>query len=142
MFNLLVSGMAMLLAAVISLMGMFYLGEAFTDTRDKQVYAQSINSAQQIEAALKMYQADNGYYPSGTSEQILSELVKDNYLSFVPAGDWVVGKGMLIRALDGPDMCAGVNRVAGYDVTLVSDRTGCPVCTEDEFKQWPACKNL
>lgn len=142
MFNLLVAGIALLLGGVMALVGMFYLGDAFTDTRDKQIYAQSINTAQQIEGALKMYQADNGYYPSGTSDAILKELVTGNYLSFVPGGDWVVGKGMLIRALEGPDQCAGVNKVAGYDVTLVGDKTGCPVCTDDQFKQWPACKNL
>lgn len=68
------------------------------------------------------------------------------YLSTKPQGNWVVkvgdnGELYLPRNADyTEDQCGGINKVAGKDSDPAFATTPCPVCDDDTFKDWPACK--
>ena len=143
MFQMIVAVISIALVAAIALAVLWFGGSSFMNGGDKAKYAQYMNHGSQIEGALKMYQSDTGFYPTGTPDKIVDALVKGDtqngtYLTAEPQGSWYVEKGTIYRDLSNMDECSRINSVARKDITLVDG--GCPVCDNDNYKDWPGCR--
>lgn len=140
MFQLVTGVIAIILAVVCAIMALWYGGSVFTDNSGKAMYAKYLNNGQQIQAAVQLYASQNGYFPAGTSQQILNALVDGSYLSQIPEGHWVIQEDKLVRELQTNDQCKAINVAAGYDASsLPAGMNGCPPCADDTYKAWPAC---
>jgi hypothetical protein len=142
MFQLVTGVIAIVLAALIAIMALFYGGSVFTDNSGKAMYSKYLNGGQQIQAAVQLFQSQNGYFPTGTSQQILNSLIDGDYLSQIPDGRWIIQEDKLVRELQTNDQCKAINVAANYDVTtLPAGMNGCPPCADSAYKNWPACSS-
>lgn len=140
MFQLITGVIAIVLAMVCAIMALWYGGSVFTDNSGKAMYAKYLNNGQQIQAAVQLYASQNGFYPSGTSQQILNALVDGDYLTQIPEGHWIIQEDKLVRELQNNNQCKAINTAAGFDVSsLPAGMDGCPPCSDDTYKTWPAC---
>lgn len=154
MFQLIIASIAIVLAAAMAIGGVYYLGGAFVESSDKAKYAEYVNNAAQIDAAMQLYFNENARYPDGENEELLNNLRIAGYLKATPAGGWLVTPTTLFRPIDSVEECASINSTAGYDVEttdLPAEYEGCPPCngfTEVEqeivetFKDWPGCRQI
>lgn len=150
MFQVIIAVISIALVAIIAIAMIWFGGSVFTTGSDRALYAQLMNHGSQIEGALKLYNADKGYYPAGTSQEVLGTLTADDagrtYLKDVPKGDWYVEGGTIYRALDDMGQCKRVNAVAKKDMSLADSYDGCPPCNGvdggawESFRDWPGCR--
>lgn len=150
MFQVIIAVISIALVAIIAIALIWFGGSAFMSGSDRALYAQLMNHGSQIEGALKLYNADKGTYPTGTSTEILNTLTHASsgitYLKDVPVGDWYVDGGTIYRALIDMDQCKRVNVVAKKDISQASDYDGCPPCNGvaggpwEGFRDWPGCR--
>jgi hypothetical protein len=153
MFQLIVVILGIALVAALALASIFWGSEAFTEGSARAYYAQSINSAAQIEGAMQLYYQDHAKDPASKDMALLQELYSMKYLKDLPIGDWKVQPGSLYKPIEvqSVDNCRIMNRVAGYDISLVpSQYNGCPPCNgatgssqladAETFKAWPGCQ--
>lgn len=139
MFGLITAVIGVALAVLTAIMAIFYGGNVFTDNAGKTLYSKSVNGAQQIQAAIQLYQGREGFLPTGDSTTVLGMLVSDNYLSAVPEGNWIVQESQIVRELATVKQCKAINEVAGFDVSSVPN--GCPSCADAAYSTWPGCTN-
>jgi hypothetical protein len=153
MFQLIVVVLGIALVALLALASIFWGGEAFTEGSARAAYAQNVNSAAQIEAAMQLYHQDHARFSTKQDMALLEELYSMKYLKEIPIGDWKVQPGSLYKPIEiqSVDNCKIMNRVAGYDISLVpSQYQGCPPCNgaqgsqqladAETFKAWPGCQ--
>ena len=147
MFNLIAVVFSIVLVLVLGVAGLYYGGEAYSTKTQETDYAEIVNGASQIKAAMELFKVRNGVYPGGiedevlgvtATEELLTRLVDQDYLSGVPRGDWTIENLIIQRGLEDVAQCRNVNRVAGLNVDLAPD--GCPPCSDAEFSVWPACQ--
>jgi hypothetical protein len=121
-------------------MSIWYGGSVFTDNTGKALYAKLMNNGQQIQAAVQLYSSREGFFPTGTSQQILNSLVDGDYLTMIPEGHWILQQDKLIKQLDTTDQCIAINSAAGFDPTsLPASFNGCPPCSDAGYDGWPSC---
>jgi hypothetical protein len=135
MFQLIIAIISVLVVAILAICGYFFLGDSFTNNSDKALYAKSMNGESQIEAALNLHLASHGVYPTGTSQQILDNLVAEQYLASIPEGSWAIGDNQITKSIESENQCKAINRVAGKDVSTVP----CPACDDAAYDDYPAC---
>jgi len=149
MFNLIVVAFSIVLVITLGVAGFYYGGDAYSTKTQETDYAEIVNGASQIKAAMEMYRVRNGEYPGGiedavlgvsATEELLSRLVAEDYLSGVPRGNWTISAMSIQRELKDFQQCLNVNRLAGLNTDLAPN--GCPPCTDPVFFTWPACENL
>ncbi len=153
MLQLIIAVIAIALFALLVLIGVYYGGIAYSDSGARATYAQNLNSATQIQAAMQLYYQDHLQNPTTVDGALLQQLHDESYLKDVPAGDWRVQPGVLYKPIEvqSVDTCKVMNRAAGYDVSLVPSRYGgCPPCNgaagsqqladAKEFSAWPGCQ--
>lgn len=150
MFQMIVAVIAIALVVIMAVAMIWFGGSVFSTGSDRALYAQLMNHGSQIEGALKLYNADRGFYPTGNSTEVLSTLTSNasgaTYLKDVPAGDWYVTDGVIYRALSNMDQCKRVNEVAKKDISLASSYDGCPPCSAaggadwQNYRDWPGCR--
>ena len=153
MFQLIVVILGIALVAALALASIFWGAEAFTEGAARAYYAQSLNSAAQIEGAMQLYYQDYSRNPATQDMELLDELYSLKYLKDIPIGDWKVQPGSLYKPIEiqSVDNCRIMNRVAGYDISLVPTQyNGCPPCNgaagtqqltdAETFKAWPGCQ--
>jgi hypothetical protein len=147
MFNLIAAVFAIVLVLALGAAGLYYGGDAYVTKTQETDYAEIVNGATQIKAAMEMFKVRNGVYPGGienevlgvsATEELLARLVEQDYLSGVPRGNWTIENLIIQRGLDDAAQCRNVNRVAGLNVELAPD--GCPPCGDAQFSVWPACQ--
>jgi len=147
MFNLIAVVFSIVLVLVLGVAGLYYGGEAYSTKTQETDYAEIVNGASQIKAAMELFKVRNGVYPGGiedevlgvtATEELLTRLVDQDYLSGVPRGDWTIENLIIQRGLEDVNQCRNVNRVAGLNVDLAPD--GCPPCSDAQFSVWPACQ--
>jgi hypothetical protein len=147
MFNLVAAVFSIILVLVIGGAALYYGGEAYSTQTQETDYAEIVNGATQIKGAMELYKTRNGVYPGGVedipsgisaTEELLTRLVAEDYLSGVPSGTWTIENTIIHRALEDAQQCESVNRIAGLNVDLVPD--GCPPCSDSQFAVWPACQ--
>lgn len=149
MFQLIVAIVSIALVVILAALAMWVGGDAFTQSGEKATFATYLNQGSQIEAGLKMYQADHGTMPSGfgTSDEVIDELQDKQYLRSRPPGQWEIVGDTIYRALEKPEECKRLNLFMGKDVdsALAAAHNGCPPCAPTdpaeiaEFKTWPGC---
>lgn len=150
MFQVIIAVISIALVVIMAIAMIWFGGNVFVSGSDRALYAQLMNHGSQIEGALKLYNADRGVYPAGTSTQILAALTASEagrtYLKDVPRGDWYVDGGTIYRSLEDMGQCRRVNEVAKKDISLASAYDGCPPCNGVEggpwegFRDWPGCR--
>jgi len=86
MFSLIISIIAIALAAVLLLTSAFYGGDALTEGTAKAQAASLANEAQQITAGFDLHKVEN----NGAEPADVAELVTDEYLKQAPATGWVL----------------------------------------------------
>ena len=142
MFQLIVGVIAIALAGIMAIMAIWYGGSVFTDNAGKGMYAKLLNEGEQIQAAVQLYSSHEGFFPTGTSQQILNSLVDGSYLTMVPPGNWIIQQDKLVRQLDTSDQCLAINQAAGLDIAaLPAAYNGCPPCADSAYDGWPSCSS-
>jgi hypothetical protein len=141
MFNLVVAVISIALIAVMAVAGLWYGGSTFTAQTQKTEYATMANAASQIKGAMEIYRAKNGMYPTGVADEgagitvtddMLSSLAAESYLSGVPEGEWIIGSGYIQRTIEDEAACARANMFAGFTEE-------CPACDDPTRVDYPAC---
>lgn len=76
-----------------------------------------------------------------------TQLLKDKNLQ---SSAWIIEKGEVRKRIDMSSLetseqlrrCKTFNAYAGKDVseTKIADKTGCPPCSDEKFKDYPACQ--
>lgn len=152
MFQLIVAVVGIALVVLLSVIAIWVGGQAFTTSGETALFTTYLNQGSQIEAGLKMYQADKGVAPSGeNSTAVLEHLVDTEYLRSIPEGEWEIDANgsTIYRQLDTPEQCKRLNEFMGKDVALIDDPEdvwdGCPVCnppdgTTPDTSDWPGCR--
>jgi hypothetical protein len=147
MFNLIAAVFTIVLVLVLGVAGLYYGGDAYVTKTQETDYAEIVNGATQIKAAMELFKVRNSVYPGGienevlgvsATEELLARLVEQDYLSGVPRGNWTIDNLIIQRGLDDASQCRNVNRVAGLNVDLAPE--GCPPCSDAQFSVWPACQ--
>lgn len=142
MFQLITGVIAIALAALLAVASIWYGGTVFSDNSGKAMYAKLMNNGSQIQAAVQLYASHEGFFPTGTSQQILNSLVDGNYLTMIPDGHWILQQDKLVRQLDTNDQCQAINVAAGLDLaTLPAAYNGCPPCADAAYDGWPSCSS-
>lgn len=110
MFSLIISIIAIALAAVLLLTSAFYGGDALTQGTSKAEAAALANEAQQISAGYQLFKVET----RGDVPADVAELVDAGYLRQAPATDWIIDGGVIQTQDSGPlqvsaDVCEKVN---------------------------------
>lgn len=136
MFQLIVAVVAILLLVVIVIAAIWYGGDVFSESKQRALYAEYVNSAAQIDSAINLYYQENASYPDGEDDVFLQNLVSAGYLSNVPGGQWKVSRELLYKSIADLNVCEVINRISGQDT---SGETKCPPCGDPAYKSWPGC---
>lgn len=147
MFNMIAVVFSIVLVLVLGVAGLYYGGDAYSTKTQETDYAEIVNGASQIKAAMELFKVRNGVYPGGVenqalgvsaTEELLDRLVDQDYLSGIPRGGWTIENLTVWRGLEDASQCQSVNRIAGMNVDLAPE--GCPPCSDAQFSVWPACQ--
>lgn len=123
MFSLIISIIAIALAAVLLLTSAFYGGDALTEGTAKAQAAALANEAQQISAGYDLYRVEhNGTAPAAVGDgvsdgtigaAVANSLVADDYLKAAPQSDWEIVGGVFttpdVADFVSDDVCGYVN---------------------------------
>ena len=117
MFSLIISIIAIALAAVLLLTSAFYGGDSLTQGTSKAKAAALANEVQQISAGYDLHKVENG----GVAPATVEELVTDEYLKQAPATGWALGTA----SFDGTDFPSYVtpDNISDEVCAKVADRT-------------------
>jgi hypothetical protein len=135
MFQLIVAVVAILLLVVMGVAAMWYGGNVFTESKQRALYSEYVNSASQIDGAINLFYQEKAGYPAGEDEVFLQNLVSSGYLNGVPNGQWKVSRELLYKSIADVKVCEIINRMSGQDTST----TQCPPCGDAAFKGWPGC---
>jgi len=136
MFQLIVAVIAILLLVVMIIAGLWYGGTVFSESKQRSLYAEYVNSAAQIDGAINLYYQEHATYPDGEDQVFLQNLVASGYLSNVPNGEWKVSRELLYKSIADLKLCEVINKISGQDV---SGDVKCPPCGDPAYKSWPGC---
>lgn len=135
MFQLIVAIVAILLLVAMVVATIWFGGEVFSESKQRALYAEYVNSAAQIDGAINLYYQEKADYPPGEDATFLKSLVDTGYLSNVPPGEWKVSRELLYKSIADLKVCEIINRMAGQDTSA----TDCPPCSDPAYKSWPGC---
>lgn len=144
MYSLVAVVVAIVVTVLTAAAVVFYGGDAFLTGGAKAAYVQNRSAAVQIEAALRLYQAETGAYPQDeVGQTAIDKLVASSYLSSPPPAasgqsvGWSVRQNYILRPVGdgttGIAQCKFINKGAGVgEVAPVCggpDDNGEPCCT-------------
>jgi hypothetical protein len=113
-FSLIIVIVSIALVAALALATIYYGGTAFNIGGDRAAATRAISEGNQISGALKLYLADNGRFPVGTSEAIGARLVAEGYLRSMPTGTpWEFRNDYTVRTGLTLEQCERVNSDLG-----------------------------
>lgn len=116
MSSLITTMIAIALAAILAIAGLFYGGDRLLGSRDDASAAEILNGASQITAAVDLYRTRN----SGNLPVDVKELVTEGYLAGLPDGDWAFVDGGVERSDLTDTQCAAVNKRVTSDPAIPS----------------------
>jgi type II secretory pathway pseudopilin PulG len=133
MFSLIITIVSIALVAVLALATIYYGGSSLAKSTKTADNAKLLQQGQQLLAALMLYNADNGAYPSGTSSEIESLLISKNYLTSAPSTAWTFNNGSVSvsSATLSLDSCTALNQSLGI--------SGIPSCTDTTYQNKAVC---
>lgn len=107
MFSLIISIIAIALAAVLLLTSAFYGGDALSEGTAKAQAASLANEAQQVTAGYDLHKVEN----NGAAPADVAELVTDEYLKQAPATGWTFDAAGLLStpATVSDDVCGYID---------------------------------
>jgi hypothetical protein len=135
MFQLIVAVIAIALMVVMVLASIWFGGNVFSESKQRALYSEYVNSAAQIDGAINLYYQETASYPAGEDEVFLNNLVSTGYLNGVPNGQWKVSRELLYKSIADANVCEIINRMSGQDTSSVQ----CPPCGDAAYKSWPGC---
>ena len=95
MANLIVTVVAIVLVAVVTLMAVWYGGHAYSTYQSKARVAQYVNEAEQISGAVSYYRVNH----DNTFPANMQVLLDENYLSQKPQGEWMIDDSQTATAV-------------------------------------------
>lgn len=139
MTNLIVAVIAIFVMILLAIAVIWYGGSVFSESSQRAIYAQNVNAASQIDAAMSLYRSVNNGLPNLTNEALLNFLKEKEYLKDVPDGAWTINSTQLYKALDNIEQCVAINKYAGKNISDANSSGGCPSCSDENYKKWPGC---
>jgi hypothetical protein len=140
-FNLVIAALSIVLVLSLAASGLYYGSAVWVEYFDKVDYAKYKSEAGQIVGAMEFYKTRVGMYPPGNLNSILTTLIADGYLKNAPESTWNMNSSMYIRTvIDGVESCAAINGLSGMDISQPNPTDGCPVCSDANYDNWPACR--
>lgn len=140
MFMIIASVISIVLVVMLAIAAVFYGGDLWTNNHYRSLYTEAENGALQIETAMHLHRGQRGIFPQGSSEEILQTLRNEEFLSSIPAGEWVIHGNIIQKPLESVDVCLRMNELAGHDVSSAEAYDGCPPCDESAYSHWTACQ--
>lgn len=131
MFSLIITIISVALVAALALATLYYGGEFVTDGQARAALTKIMQEGNQVVGALELYKADNGGFPSGTSDEIKTQLVSQNYLTQIPSGDWEFRNDFAVRTDLDESACLSINKKVGVDLV--------PECTDAAYAGRTLC---
>lgn len=131
MFSLIVTIIAVFLVAALALATLYYAGQFVTDGQARAAMTKILQEGNQVVGALELYKADNGGFPTGTSDEIKAALVAENYLKQIPSGQWEFRNDYAVRTDLDESACLTINQKVGVDLV--------PACTDAAYAGRTLC---
>jgi hypothetical protein len=136
MYHLIVGAVAVAIGAAVTLGGMWYGGPIYTTAKTRADLIAIEGQAQQIAAAMMLYEQDHLRLSLGEDAVALDALQSAGYLKDVPPGSWSIkSPSSMWRPISQQDAasCAAMNKVAGHDAV-------CPPCDSESDTAYPVCQ--
>lgn len=131
MFALIVTIISVFLVAALAIATLYYGGDFVSDGQARAAMTKILQEGNQVVGALELYKADNGGFPAGTSDEIKTQLVAQNYLKQIPSGNWEFRNDFAVRTDLDESACLTINKKVG--VNLV------PSCTDTAYAGRTLC---
>lgn len=135
MFSLIITIISIALVAALATATLYFGGDAFGDARNRSTVTQALQEGNQVAGALELYKADNGSYPTGTSDDIKQALLAKEYLKQVPNGNWEFRNDFAVRTDMDAESCKAINKKLGLDLADV------PSCDDPAYADRSLCCN-
>lgn len=129
MFGLVVTIIAVALAAALAVATIYMGGDAFNNGKTKAETATYVNQAQQVSGAVDFFVAREGRLPSSVDE------LQPDYLMSMPKpptdkGEWDIDGVGLSLQVDNTDTCKDVNEESGVPDSLINAGSDYPTCQD------------
>lgn len=131
MFSLIITIIAVALVAALALATLYYGGEFVTDGQARANMTKIVQEGNQVVGALELYKADFGSFPTGTSEEIATALVSNEYLRQIPSGEWEFRNDYAVRTDLTADACLAINQKVGVNTV--------PECSDTAYEGRTVC---
>lgn len=152
MIMILIAIVALVIFGIMAVYGVYLLSDMFSAQHDKAIYTASLYGGQQIEGAIRAYNAEIGSLPTtATPTQTVQMLIDTGYLrnlrpgvsyaqGAIPATVWAVQGNRAYTPLTDINQCSRLNKFAGMAVSgSGAPSDGCPPCNDAAYDQYPAC---
>jgi hypothetical protein len=93
MFNLIAVVFSIVLVLVLGVAGLYYGGDAYSTKTQETDFAEIVNGASQIKAAMELFKVRNGVYPGGVENQALGVSATDELIDRLVAQDYLSPAG-------------------------------------------------
>ncbi len=131
MFSLIMTVIAVALVAALALATLYYGGEFITDGSARAQMTKILQEGNQVVGALELFKADNGGFPTGTSDEIKAKLVDQKYLKQMPSGEWEFRNDFAVRTDLDESACLQINKKVGINVV--------PACSDSAYTGRTVC---
>lgn len=128
MFSLIITIISIALVAALAVATIYYGGDAFNKNGTRAKAVKVVNAGQQINGAIEVYKAQKGTVPAS-----LDDLVTNNMLKSIPAGDWTMADDYVVATGIDELQCLEANRQLGRPAATV------PLCTDESIQGVTAC---
>lgn len=152
MLMILIAIFAIVIFGLLAVTAMYLLADMFSAQQDKAIFTANMSGGQQIEGAIRAYNAEVGALPATNSAtQTVQTLINAGYLRNIRPGTqassgvtpgtiWAVQGNRAYTPLADTNQCKRMNKFAGMVVDGPSAPTdGCPPCADAQYDQYPAC---
>ena len=134
MFSLIVTVVAVVLVSLLALATIYYGGQYVADGQSRTTITKVLQEGNQVVGALELYKSDNGAFPTGTSDEIKTQLLASNYLTQIPDGNWVFQNDYAVRTDLSQSACLVVNQRLGL--------SSIPACSDPAYAGKSYCCSM
>lgn len=152
MLMILIAIFALLIFGLLAVTASYLLSDMFAAQQDKATFTANMSGGQQIEGAIRAYNAEVGSLPATNSAtQTVQTLINAGYLRNItpgvnnssgasPATIWAVQGNRAYTPLNDVAQCKRMNKFANMLVEGAgAPADGCPPCSDAAYDAYPAC---
>ncbi|MDO8416272.1 MAG: hypothetical protein Q7S87_08690 [Agitococcus sp.] len=125
MFSLIITIISIALVAALALATIFYGTKMYQDGRAQSNTVRAIQEGSQLSASMELYKADHGSLLVGTTAEIQSALVSQNYLKAWPTTGWEFQNDYAVQPNLSLEACTAINTKLGI--------SSVPTCGDPAF---------